>query len=145
MERIYWRVCIRVERLKNRALQGSCTVQETRLVKRIEPMRERNEFTKARIEEIAAALENTPAPERPLSKSEALDLLAPSLKASRDRGHTLAGLVEQLAAQGIKTHARAVSESIARAGGPKSARDRKQREKQTAQAIEHPSANHLHA
>lgn len=145
MEQIYWRVCIRAERLKNLDRQGSCAVQETKFAERIEPMSERSEFTKSKIEEIAAALENTPAPERPLSKSEALDMLAPALKAARDRGHTLASLVEQLAAQGIKTHARAISEAIARAGGPKSARGRKQKEKTATQAVEPSNANHLHA
>lgn len=88
-------------------------------------MTERNTFKKIDIEEMAKALEAAPAPERDLTKAEALDALAPQLKAARERGHTLASLVEQLASQGLKTHVRAVSESIARLDASKPARGRK--------------------
>ena len=73
------------------------------------------------IERITAALESAPVPARPMSKQEALDKLATSLKAARDRGHTMQGLVDQLGAQGLRTHVRAVSAAIGRLGTAKPA------------------------
>lgn len=90
-------------------------------------MTERNSFTKSDVESIAQALEAAQPPARPLTKSEALDALAPQLKAARDRGHTIAALVEHLAAQGLKTHPRAVSQAIGRVDAAKPARGRKAR------------------
>lgn len=66
------------------------------------------------IERMASTLASAPVPARPMSKKEAMDKLAPALKAARDRGHTLQGLVEQLEQQGLRTHVRAVSGAIAR-------------------------------
>ena len=81
------------------------------------------------IEEIAHALEAAPAPVRDMSKAEALDALAPQLKAARERGHTLASLVAHLEGQNLKTHARAVSEAIARMDAAKPARGHKTKRK----------------
>ena len=81
--------------------------------------------TKAHIQRIAAALEAAPAPERPLTKAEALELLAPSLKAARDKGHKIDSLVQQLAQQGMQVSARAVGRAIATATDKKSTRGRK--------------------
>lgn len=74
------------------------------------------------IERITAALEFAPVPVRPMSKQEALDKLAPALKAAQVKGHTLQGLVDMLAQQGLRTHVRAVSAAIARLGSAKTAR-----------------------
>lgn len=90
-------------------------------------MNERKEFTKSDVETIALALEAAQPPARSLTKLEALDALAPQLKAARDRGHTIAALVEHLAAQGLKTHPRAVSQAIGRLDAVKPARGRKSR------------------
>lgn len=84
-----------------------------------------NEYTIEAIERMANALEISPVPARPMTKQEALSKLAPSLKAARDRGHTLQGLVEQLEAQGLRTHVRAVSAAIARLGAAKPARQKR--------------------
>lgn len=84
------------------------------------------------IDRLAAALEATPAPERPMSKKEALNKLAPALKAARDRGHTLQGLVEQLEQQGLRTHVRAVSSAIARLSAPKAASQKRGKNKATS-------------
>lgn len=92
-------------------------------------MSERKEFNKSDVEAIAQALEAAQPPARPLTKLEALDALAPQLKAARDRGHTIAALVEQLAAQGLKTHPRAVSQAIGRVDAVKPVRGRKARGK----------------
>jgi hypothetical protein len=81
--------------------------------------------TKEHVQRIAAALEAAPAPERALTKAEALELLAPSLKAARDKGHTIDSLVQQLAQQGMQVSARAVSRAIASAADKKSSRGRK--------------------
>ena len=92
-------------------------------------MTERNSFTRGDIESISQALDAAQPPARPMTKAEALDALAPQLKAARDRGHTIAGLVEHLAAQGLKTHPRAVSQAIGRVDAVKPARGRKARGK----------------
>jgi hypothetical protein len=92
-------------------------------------MAERNTFTKNDIETMTNALKTSPVPERSMTKVEALDALAPQLKAARERGHTLASLVELLMNQGLKTHVRAVSESIARLDASKIARVRKTKRK----------------
>lgn len=81
--------------------------------------------TKEQLQRIAAALESAPAPERQLTKAEALELLAPSLKSARDRGHTIDSLVQQLAQQGMQVSARAVGRAIATAADKKSPRGRK--------------------
>ncbi len=77
------------------------------------------------IERITAALESASVPVRPMSKLEALDKLAPALKAAQGKGHTLQGLVDMLAQQGLRTHARAVSAAIARLGAAKPARQKR--------------------
>lgn len=92
-------------------------------------MSERSTFTKTDVEAIAQALESAQPPARPLTKLEALDALAPQLKAARDRGHTIATLVEHLADRGLKTHPRAVSQAIGRVDAVKPARGRKARGK----------------
>ncbi len=89
----------------------------------------RNTFTKTDLELMGKELESSPAPERPMTKSEALDALAPQLKTARVRGHTLASLVAQLATLGLKTHARAISESIGRLDAVKPTRVRSVRRK----------------
>lgn len=71
-------------------------------------------YTDEAVERMASTLTSAPVPARPMSKQKALDKLAPALKAARDRGHTLQGLVEQLEQQGLRTHVRAVSGAIAR-------------------------------
>lgn len=85
-------------------------------------MSRRNTYSMAEIEDISISLDTAPPPKRGLRKQEALDLLAPKLKAARERGHTLESLVALLATKGVHTHARAVSEAIARLGAAKPSR-----------------------
>lgn len=92
-------------------------------------MAEKNRFTKNDIETIGNALETSPDPERSMTKVEALDELAEKLKALRKRGRTFASLVELLMSLGLKTHVRAVRESIARLDSSKIARARKTKRK----------------
>lgn len=78
-----------------------------------EQVKKQTEYTQETIERMTSAIAAAPVPVRPMTKQEALDKLAPALKAARERGHTLQGLVEQLKQQGLHTHARAVSAAIA--------------------------------
>ncbi|MEK9803541.1 MAG: hypothetical protein VW475_09095 [Curvibacter sp.] len=91
--------------------------------------------TKEHIKRIAAALEAAPAPERALTKAEALEILAPSLKAARDKGHTIDSLVQQLMHQGMQVSARAVGRAIASAADKKGARGRKPKSSPTAGSL----------
>lgn len=84
-----------------------------------------NQHTMQDIERITAALEAAPIPVRPMTKQEALDKLAPALKAAQGKGHTLQGLVDMLSQQGLRTHVRAVSAAIARLGSAKPARQKR--------------------
>lgn len=88
-----------------------------------------SQHTMQDVDRIAAALAAAPVPARPMSKQEALDKLAPELKAARDRGHTLQGLVEQLEKHGLRTHVRAVSSAIARLSAPQAARQKRGKSK----------------
>jgi len=66
-------------------------------------------YTKSTISDIAASIAAAPAPERSMSKMDALAELATELKAAHQRGHSLGGLVQMLAAKGLQTHARAIA------------------------------------
>lgn len=66
-------------------------------------------YTESTISDIAASIAASPAPERPMSKMDALAKLAPELKAAHQRGHSLDDLVQLLAAKGMETHTRAIA------------------------------------
>ena len=70
-----------------------------------------------------------------MTKTEALELLAPTLKAARERGHTIDSLVQQLAQQGMQVSARALSRAIATAADKKSTRGRKLKSVATAGSL----------
>lgn len=91
--------------------------------------------SKSDIQRIANALESAPPPERPMTKAEALEMLAPSLKAARDRGHTIDSLLQQLTQQGMQVSARAVTRAIAAAGEQKNKRGRKQKSATPAKSL----------
>lgn len=94
----------------------------------------RSTYTDEAIERMASALTSAPVPAMPMTKQEALDKLAPTLKAARDRGHTLQGLVEQLEQHGLRTHVRAVSGAIARLDARPGAREKRVNRKPAATA-----------
>lgn len=96
-------------------------------------MSERNKYTPETISRIAESIAAEPAPERPMSKLEALAALGPQLKAAHDRGHSLRDLVDLLAAQGLETHQRAVARVLRdlEASGGASKRARKTRKSST--------------
>ncbi len=66
-------------------------------------------YTESTISKIAAGIAAAPAPERHVSKLDALARLTPDLKEAQKRGHSLDDLVKLLADQGLKTHARAIA------------------------------------
>lgn len=67
------------------------------------------------INEIDKEISDAPAPARPLCKADALDLLAPKLSRARDKGHSLAWIVQVFERKGIRVSERAVSRAIATA------------------------------
>lgn len=80
------------------------------------------DFTLDDVERIGKTIGAAPVPERPLTTADALQALAPALSKARDKGHSLAGLVQLCAAQGFHVSERAVSRAISSARASKNAR-----------------------
>lgn len=71
------------------------------------------------LERIKKTISAAPVPARPLTTADALAALAPSLSKARDKGHSLAGLVQLCAQQGLRVSERAVSRAISTARASK--------------------------
>lgn len=85
-----------------------------------EQTRERKTFSEQDVQTMKDALKTAPIPKRSMSKQEALHRIALDLKNAHESGHTFASLVEELGRQGLHTHVRAVSQTIARLGASSS-------------------------
>ncbi len=72
-------------------------------------------YTLDDIKRIEKSISSAPLPERPLTTSDALAALAPALSKARDKGHSLAGLVQLCVKQGLHVSERAVSRAISTA------------------------------
>lgn len=75
-------------------------------------MSARATYTVEQIDQIAANIKSAPAPTRAMSTPEAMARLAPALRAAREKGHSIASILELLAAHGVHTHARAVAKAL---------------------------------
>ena len=80
------------------------------------------EFTPADLERIEKSISTAPVPARPLTTADALAALAPALSKARDKGHSLAGLVQLCMQQGLHVSERGVSRAITTARARKPAR-----------------------
>ncbi|PHM20684.1 MAG: hypothetical protein CK604_07170 [Curvibacter sp. PD_MW3] len=74
------------------------------------------------IERIEKTISSAPVPARPLTTADALVSLAPAMSKARDRGHTLASLVQLCEAQGLHVSERQLSRAISTARASKPAR-----------------------
>lgn len=72
-------------------------------------------YTLNDLERIERSITSAPLPERPLTTSDALAALAPTLSKVRTKGHSLAELVQICAAQGLHVSERAVGRAISTA------------------------------
>lgn len=79
-------------------------------------------YTLDDLERIEKSIRSAPLPERPLTPADALAALAPALWKARSKGHSLAGLVQICAAQGLHVSERAVGRTISTARTSKTAR-----------------------
>lgn len=84
-----------------------------------------NEYVDWVICEIDSEIDSEPISERPMTKLQALDKMAPKLKEWNKAGYTHAQIVEKLARRKLRTHVRAVSAAIARLGAAKPARGKR--------------------
>lgn len=81
-------------------------------------------YTPDDLERIGRSISSAPVPVRPIGASDALTALAPALRKARERGHSLAGLVQLCEAHGLHVTERAVSRAIARAAANRTAKKR---------------------
>lgn len=72
----------------------------------------RKVFSEMELGDIAAAMENTPAPPKKLNKTEALDALLPPLKKALGKGHNLDSLCEVLNRQGLQINPRGLAKVL---------------------------------
>lgn len=72
-------------------------------------------YTLDDLERIEKSISSAPLPERPLTTADALAALAPALSKARAKGHSLAGLVQLCAQQGLHVNERAVGRAISTA------------------------------
>lgn len=72
-------------------------------------------YTLDDLERIERSIRSAPLPERPLTTADALAALAPALSKARDKGHSLAGLVQLCSKQGLHVNERAVGRAISSA------------------------------
>lgn len=84
--------------------------------------RRQSTFSMDELAVIGKEIEAAPVPTKPLNTAAALSLLAPALSKARDRGHSLSGLVQLCAQQGLHVSERAVSRAITTARTSKPAR-----------------------
>jgi hypothetical protein len=85
-------------------------------------MKSRSTITPAKLDQLAARVEQVQPPERPLSAAEALAKLAPVLRKMRTRGHTLASIQAALAAEGLAVSLRSVRHALGKPVARPSAR-----------------------
>lgn len=76
-------------------------------------------YTLDDLDRIEKSISSAPVPARPLSATDALAALAPALSKARDKGHSLAGLVQLCVQQGLHVSERAVSRAISTARASK--------------------------
>ena len=79
-------------------------------------------YTLDDLERIERSISSAPLPERQLTTSDALAALAPALSKARDKGHSLAGLVQLCVQQGLHVSERAVSRAISTVRASKTAK-----------------------
>lgn len=72
----------------------------------------RKQFDSLRLQALGEVIKSAPAPAKIMTSKEALFALAPELKAASQRGHSPASLVDLLAAEGLKSSARAVAQML---------------------------------
>lgn len=89
-------------------------------------------FTLDDIERIERSISSEPLPERPLTTVDALTALAPALSKARDKGHSLAGLVQLCVQQGLHVSERALGRAITTARTSKTAKKRPTTARQNA-------------
>lgn len=81
-------------------------------------------YTMDDLERIERSITTAPVPERPLSTADAVTALAPALSKARDRGHSLASLVQVCQQQGLHVTERAVGRAISAVRARKPAKKR---------------------
>ena len=81
-----------------------------------------SEFTQDDIDRIEKTISGAPVPARPLTTADVLAALAPALRNARDKGHSLGGLVQLCAVQGLHVSERAISRAISTARASKPTR-----------------------
>jgi hypothetical protein len=79
-------------------------------------------FTMDDVVLIERVITAAPVPARPMGATDALISLAPALRKARERGHSLASLVQLCDAQGLHVSERAISRAIAKVVTTKSTR-----------------------
>lgn len=79
-------------------------------------------YTLDDLERIEKSISSAPLPARTMTTADALAALTPALSKARDKGHSLAGLVQLCKAQGLHVSERAVSRAISTARASKTAR-----------------------
>lgn len=76
-------------------------------------------YTLDDLERIERSISSAPLPERPLTTADVLAALAPALGKARDKGHSLAGLVQLCSQQGLHVNERAIGRAISTARASK--------------------------
>lgn len=79
-------------------------------------------YTPDDIERIEKTISSAPVPARPLTAADALAAISQTLSRSREKGHSLASLVQLCAQQGLHVSERAVSRAITTARASKTAK-----------------------